>query len=173
MIPSPSIIKTEVIPGSIDRYIAHLAMRWIERRWWVLLIPIAIPIGLGLTINQAWLLVAFMILLLCYPSLLLLLFGQYALRNQARKAVFSYTITATPNGMTISYFRLNDSEATPPPPETIAFDSTIDYSISSKGLTIKWGNTPFDFTFIPHKAFQSRAESALLIEWLLNRQTAA
>lgn len=166
MIPAQSIIKTEVISGSTSRYIAHIATRWIERRWWALLIPIAIPVALGVTVNQAWLLVAFMLLLLCYPSLLLLLFSRYVLRSQARKAVFSYSVTATPRKMTITYFQLSDSEAPAPPAETIFFDQTVEYTITRKGLIIEWGGTSYDFIFIPHEALQSRAESTLFIKWL-------
>lgn len=166
MIPSQSIIKTEVIRGSSSRYIGHIATKWLERRWWTLLIPIAVPVTLGLTVNQAWLLVAFMLLLLCYPSLLLLLLGRYALRSQARKAVFSYSVAATSREMTITYFQLNDSEAPAPPAEKIVFDQTVKYSITRKGLTIEWGDTPYDFIFIPHEALQSRGESALFIKWL-------
>lgn len=170
MIPSQSIIKTEVIRGSTNRYIAHIATRWLERRWWMLLIPIAIPVALGLTVNQAWLLVAFMLLLLCYPSLLLLLLSRYVLRSQARKAVFSYSVAATAREMTITYFQLNDSEAPAPPAEKIVFDQAVKYSITSKGLTIEWGDTPYDFIFIPHEALQSRAESTLFIKWLCDCQ---
>lgn len=170
MIPSQSIIKTEVIRGSTSRYIAHIATHWLERRWWALLIPIAVPVALGLTVNHAWLLVAFMLLLLCYPSLLLLLLGRYVLRSQARKAVFSYSVAATAREMTITYFQLNDSEAPAPPAETIVFDRNVKYSITRKGLTIEWSDTPYDFIFIPHEALQSRAESTLFIKWLCDCQ---
>lgn len=166
-----SIIKTEVISGSTNRYISHMATRWLERWWWTLSAPIIILVALGITVNQAWLLVAFMLLLLCYPSLLLLLFGRYALRSQARKAVFSYQITAIPQGMTITYFQLNDSEASAPPAEKIVFNPSVNYTITRKGLTINWGDTPYDFTFIPHEAFQSRTDSTLFIKWLRDCQT--
>lgn len=169
MIPSQTIIKTDIIRGSADRYIRQLAVEWLGKWWWVLLLPIAVPVILGLTVNQAWLYVAVMLLFLCYPTVMLLMFCQYALRPQARKAVHDYTVTFTPSGFTIMYMPLNEDKPTPPTAETVNFDEITDYSINSKGITVKWGNTPYDFLFLPHDSLESKEQAKKLIEWLRDR----
>lgn len=170
MISAQSTIKTDIIKGSVTRYINHLAMRLIENFWLLLLIPIAVPVVLGVVVDHTWLFVAVMLTFLYYPTLLLFVFCQYALRSQARNAVFSYDITITPQSLTIRFFPLDDGEVAPPEPVFVALDEITEYSVGNKGVTVNWGTTHYDFIFIPHDSFKSLADSAQFIDWLRSSQ---
>ncbi len=161
-----SSITTGKIPGSTSAYFSHLTRHWLGRRWWALALPIAVLAIMGLTVDLSWLLVAMMAVFLMYPTTLMLILGQYALRAESRRWAHPCVATFTSSSLTIRYFPLPDSDKMPPEPLEIVLGSIVEYSISSRSLDIAWSESPYDFISIPHSSFSSIDDSRTAIGWI-------
>lgn len=143
----------------------HIAVVWLGKWWWLLGAPIATPIMLGLMLDPRWFFVALMIICLCYPTVMLIVFCNHGLRPQARKASHDSIAEINQTGLLITYMPI-DETIPPPTPTSIKYDEISYYDITRKGIMLSWNNNPYNFILIPHKSLQSTEDGRKVIEWL-------
>lgn len=127
-------------------YSRRLAMIWLERNWWMIVLPVAVCLIAGLY-DWRWLVVAFALLLIVWPGIMIIVFYDHALRPEARKAIMDKRVTVNPDGsLTVTYLSASTTDTTPPPPpEHIAASDIRQIEHSGKSTVFYLKSSPYDF----------------------------
>lgn len=143
----------------------HVASVWLGKWWWLAGIPVITPIALGMTLDPTWFFVALMIMCLCYPTIMLIVFCNHGLKPQARKASHDSIAEINHRGLRVTYIPI-DENIPAPSPTLIKYDEISEYHITRKGIVLSWDNDPYNFIVIPHDCLSSPEEGRKVMEWL-------
>lgn len=146
---------------------SHVAAVWFGKWWWLISIPVITPIALGLMLDPTWFFVALMVMCLCYPTIMLIVFCIHCVKPQARKASHDSVAEINQAGLRITYMPIDENTPVPSP-TLIKYDEVSEYHVTRKGIALSWDNNPYNFIIIPHKSLSSAEEGRQFIEWLQN-----
>lgn len=141
---SESAVTTAPFTSTPNGYVRRVAVMWICRWWWAVLLPVA-ACGVAAFREPMWIFVALMIVCLLYPALIAFIYFNYALTPEARKTVIPHTVTVSDKGVKLSFPENGDSVRYAP--EIIR---SVEYG--NRSVTINLKHPRYDHIFIPLSA---------------------
>lgn len=156
-----------------------LMTEWIKRNWWWIAIPPVTAIVVAAALHDLrFLLVALIWVFLVAPPVMIIVYFYYALSPEARYSIRLHTITATPQGITISYppepspepdeaGAQNPTEATPQAfaDDFIPFAEITSVKNHPQYLAIYLGS-PYKIILIPHSIWDTPASATAFLRSL-------
>ncbi|MDE6314945.1 MAG: hypothetical protein K2L71_00595 [Muribaculaceae bacterium] len=76
-----------------NRYMTTVSEEWLARYWPALALPVAICVAIGLIVDPAFTFVAFMLLCIILPFVMMMLYFNYALTPEATMAVRPHVLS--------------------------------------------------------------------------------
>lgn len=127
-------------------YSRRLATIWLDRHWWLIVIPVAACLIAGMY-DWRWLVIAFALLLIVWPGILMIVYFRYALTPEARKAILDKTVVKNPDGsLSITYLPPTDPDApAPPAPEHIPATAIRRVEYTGKSTIYYLKSSPYHF----------------------------
>lgn len=141
-------------------YARHLLAIFIERWWWMFVIPMAALLLLGMT-DVRWLIVALMLLLVVSPGVLLLVYFNYALTpDTARRVLPQRVIVNDSEGFVIEYAQPDDFGHRHPD-EHISADRILRIDDAGSMIVLRLKSSPYSIIILPTEVAETMRISAL------------
>lgn len=102
-------IITDQYKISADRYFKIILSLWLERWWWVVLLPVCAQLVMAL-FNVAFVYTTFITIFLIYPPILMFVYYSYALSPISRFSILNKHIEITDVGISVIFDKENDDD---------------------------------------------------------------
>lgn len=166
------MITTSVYRLPANLFANTIMKRWVSRNWWIPILPTLLFVILGIWVNFSFIYVALMILLLVFPTVLMMVYFTYALSEAGRKHILPCKVSLNHDGnMILKYYPFNYEEDKPAPfiKEEIVDVGTLEsITITGKYILIFEKKRVFLPRFIPLDAFATQDEADEVIKTLEN-----
>lgn len=126
---------------------------WLARYWPALAVPVASCIVVGMTIDHAFTFVAFMLLCLVLPFVMMMLYFNYALTPEATMAVRSHALTAdAAKGIDVTF---EPDRLTGRKYKSVHLDwsDVSEAEIRSTDVVLRFHDRNYRYIIIPYSAF--------------------
>lgn len=145
-----TIITTAPHHISAHRYMVTVAESWLGRHWWTLALPVAACLAIGATVNVAFTFVAFVLLCLVLPFIMMMLYFNYALTPEAAMAVRPHTVRIHPtDGIDVEFMPNPDNGRTYAPVH-ISWLEVQAAEKRSSDVAITFRNRCYRYLIIPY-----------------------
>ncbi|MDE6396246.1 MAG: hypothetical protein K2K84_03135 [Muribaculaceae bacterium] len=150
MTKCPGEIITAPFSVTPSQYIGRVMGYWLSKWGWILLLPFFVC-GMLAFIRWEWLIVAFILLLIIYPFILVMLYFTYGLSEEGINTVKPQRIGLINNRLIIKYLVRDDEtgEFIPSDEKLVDLDSIKSVSESDRGVTIRLKGNFYKHIFVP------------------------
>ena len=140
-----------------DTYSRRLALIWLGRNWWLIVLPVAACLIVGMH-DWRWLVVAFALLLIVWPGILMIVYFNHALTPEARKAILDKKVVENPDGsLSVTYLPSADPDTpAPPEPEHIPVSEIRRVEYTGKSTIYYLKSSPYHFIEVRHTDSDTR-----------------
>ena len=160
-------VVTKPFTVTPSQYIGRVMGFWLSKWGWILLFPFFIC-GMLAFFRWEWLIVAFILLLIIYPFILVMLYFMYGLNQDGVRSVSPRQIQLMKDKLVVKYLRKNDDTDEFIPYEETEFNLSSLRSVTEndKGITIRLSGGFHKHIFIPDESLcdQRRKFTELLKE---------
>lgn len=143
---------------SANRYMTTVSEEWLGRYWWTLAIPVVACLAVGALVNTAFTFVAFMLLCLVLPFVLMLLYFNYALTPEATMAVRHHSVTIDPDSGIDIDFQPDELTGREFSPVHLGWDDVSEAEIRSSDVVLKFNRRNYRYMIIPYFALNDDPE---------------
>ena len=142
-------ICTDQFKLPASKYMHHVLSLWLSRHWWLAIVPFA-TLVLSFS-NIAWAYVSLIIVMMIYPTAMMMVYYNYALTRHARLALYRQRLVI--GGDTIEQHFVADEQFEAVPAVQI-YDTTDvkQLSINGKTLTIDMAKPRYHHLSVPIEA---------------------
>lgn len=143
---------------SANRYMTTVSEEWLGRYWWTLALPVAACLAIGTLINVAFTFVAFMLLCLVLPFIMMMLYFNYALTPEATMAVRPHTISMDPEKGIDVNFRPDPETGKEFKPVHLDWSEVSEVETRSSDVVLKFHRRNYRYVIIPYFALNDDPE---------------
>ncbi len=156
---------------------------WLERWWWLVVLPLLITIGLALAIDPRWWYVTMMVALMIYPTMILVVYSRYGTEPGAALATCRKEVTIDDSIITIDYYGMCAPEEGNEEESEISFDKLrghkeiaiwqiTSWTIDAQKITVEWGRGVWDYVELPLEQFGDEATVTSVAKRLIDARYA-
>lgn len=145
-------ITTDLHRISSHRYMTTVGEEWFARYWWALVLPVGICLAIGAMVDVAFTFVAFIILCLVIPPLMMMLYYNYSLTPEASAAVRLHTLTVSPAGGLAIDFAPDAESGRQYSPIHVDWNEVSHVDVRSHDVVISLVRRPYRYLIIPYSA---------------------
>ena len=95
-------VRTDIFSGTPLAYVRRVGVQILWHRWWAWLTPV-VACFMAAAWEAVWIFVAFMLLFMLYPGLVLLVYYYYAFSPEALRTLEPRTVELTDGAITVTY----------------------------------------------------------------------
>lgn len=125
---------------------------WLGRYWWTLALPVAACLAIGTFVNAAFTFVAFMLLCIVLPFVMMMLYFNYALTPEATMAVRHHSVTLDPVAGIDVEFQSDPDTGREFTPVHLCWDDVSEAEIRSSDVVLKFNSRNYRYMIIPYFA---------------------
>lgn len=153
-------VRTDIFSGTPLAYVRRVGVQILWHRWWAWLTPV-VACFVAAAWEAVWIFVAFMLLFMLYPGLVLLVYYYYAFSPEALRTLEPKTVELTDGAITVTYHGERHIE-----PQTITSADIKSVEVGYKAVTIYFKKPRYSHISIPLDAVPDgqRAEFLTLCE---------
>ncbi len=140
---------------SANRYMTTVSEEWLGRYWWTLALPVVACLAVGAIVNAAFTFVAFMLLCLVIPFVLMMLYYNYALTPEATMAVRPHTVTLDPVSGIDLHFLPDPESGREYKPMHLDWDQVSGVEVRSSDVVLKFHRRNYRYVIIPYFALDN------------------
>ena len=147
-------IETDVHRTDSYQYMRAVAEVWSGRWWWAIVLPVISCFALGMALNPAFVFVAFMIVFLIVPLVMMFLYFYHALTPEARMAILSKRLRISPeSGIEVVYEPIGESESAPASTH-VSWDEVTDIEYRNRDVMMHLSGSRYRFMLVPYDAMR-------------------
>jgi len=125
---------------------------WSGRWWWTIALPVIACLALGMALNAAFVFVAFMLVFLIVPLVMMFLYFCHALTPEARMAILYKRLRISPeSGIDVVYEPAGDS-GTAPASTHVSWDEVTDIEYRDRDVMMHLSGNRYRFMLVPYDA---------------------
>lgn len=155
-------IHTALHRISANRYMTTVSEEWLARYWWALAIPVIACLAVGMFINPAFTFVAFMILCIVIPFVMMMLYFNYALTPEATMAVRPHTVTVDPERGIDVNFAPDPVTGREYRPVHLDWSEVSHAEVRSADVVLRFRRHNYRYMIIPNSALAESGDPALV-----------
>lgn len=146
-----SATASAIFRSEPQTYMRRMALLWLSRCWLFMLIPF-IAVAVWSVYDVRALIVGLMMLFIVYPMALSVVWFNYSLSPQSRRAVAGKVLVFGDGGMDLTF--LPAEEGAPAlQPQHIGWSDVVSVSRTARSVELRLGSRLDDFLEIPAEAF--------------------
>lgn len=149
-------------------YMRTVAEVWSGRWWWTIALPVLTCFALGMALNIAFIFMAFMVVFLIVPMVMMFLYFYYALTPEARMAILNKRLRISPSGIDVVYEPIGDN-APAPKAVHVTWDEITAIEYRAHDMMMRLNGSRYRFMLIPYEAL-SETDSRILFSAITARQ---
>lgn len=148
---------------------------WFERWWWAVILVGVVPVALALIVDVRWWYVAFMVMLMVYPTAMWLAYAYYGTQPGASLMTCRKYVAISNGVMAIDYYRIKVSEGKDDNGASeeefivsrdVVLTDVEGFSFDSSKMTIEWGKGVWEYIEIPADVFPCGEDARRLAQYL-------
>jgi hypothetical protein len=143
-------IVTQSYKLSANTYMDHTMNLWLWRHWYLIIIPI-VPLVMSPFYGVAWAYLAMIMLLMIYPTAMLIVYFTHALTFEARDSLYCQHLVITNDGIRQTFVADEQFEKVPHD-VTYTLDHVKRLSVNRKLLVIDLNTPPCHHLSVPLEA---------------------
>ena len=163
------MITTSVYRLPANLFANTVMKRWLSRNWWLPVLPTLLFVILGISVNLSFYYVALMVPLLIFPTVLLMVYLNYAMSEAGMKHVHPCEASLSQAGdIILKYYPITDedNQASPCNEEILERHAIESVTANDKYIIIYKKKEYFFPRFIPLNAFETPIEAEKVLKTL-------